>query len=129
MASTDAPARAIQLLANVPHWVVGRRASRSAADNRRALVCLAVAGGIAGVVVAWAVASSTVLVHPLGTGVLRGAVVASAVAVGCEAPRMRAGHTCRVSVPAAGHAVLSSDDDPALEHAPASCAAGVDRDS
>ena len=33
---------------------------------------------------------------------------------------MRAGHTCRVSVLAAGHAVLSSDDDPALGHAPAS---------
>jgi signal transduction histidine kinase len=35
------------------------------------------------VLVAWAVASSTVLVHPIATGVLRGAIVASSVAVGC----------------------------------------------
>ena len=33
--------------------------------------------------VAWAVASSTVLVHPIAAGVLRGAIVASSVAVGC----------------------------------------------
>jgi signal transduction histidine kinase len=83
MASTPAPGRVVQLLASVPHWLVGRRASRSAAERRLALVRLAVVGGVAGVAVAWAVAGSTVLAHPVATAVLRGAVVASTVAVGC----------------------------------------------
>jgi signal transduction histidine kinase len=83
MASTPAPGRVVQLLASLPHWLVGRRASRSAAERRPALVRLAVVGGVAGVAVAWAVAGSTVLAHPVATGVLRGAVVASTVAVGC----------------------------------------------
>jgi hypothetical protein len=76
-------ARAVQLLAGVPRLFAGPRAPSSRAEGRPALVGLAILGGLAGVVVAWAVARSTVLAHPVGTGVLRGAVVASAVAVGC----------------------------------------------
>lgn len=71
------------MLASVPHRFVGSGASRSAAEGRSALVRLAGVGCLAVVPVAWAVASSTVLVDPVATGVLRGVVVASSVAVGC----------------------------------------------
>jgi signal transduction histidine kinase len=81
MATTRAPTRAAQLLTSAPR-LVGAWASPSAAQRRSALVRLAVLGAIAGVVVAWTVARSTVLVHPVGAGVLRGAVVAAIVAVG-----------------------------------------------
>lgn len=81
MATTRAPTRAAQLLSSVPR-LAGWRPSPSATERRAALGRLAVAGAVAGVVVAWAVASSTVLVHPVATGILRGAVVTSCVAVG-----------------------------------------------
>jgi signal transduction histidine kinase len=83
MATTGSPAWVVQLLARGPHRFVGRRVSRSPAERRLALVRLAVVGSITGVAVAWAVAGSTVLADPMATGVLRGAVVASTVAVGC----------------------------------------------
>jgi signal transduction histidine kinase len=83
MPSARESARAVQLLAGVPRLFAGPRAPSSRAEGRHALVGLAILGGLAGVFVAWAVARSAVLVHPVGTGVLRGAVVASAVAVGC----------------------------------------------
>jgi signal transduction histidine kinase len=83
MASTSAPARAVHLLAGVPDRLVRRRAHESLSEDRLALVYLAVVGALAGVVVAVAVATSAVLNHPVGSGILRGAVVASAVAVGC----------------------------------------------
>jgi signal transduction histidine kinase len=83
MASARESARAVQLLAGVPHLFARPGSASSRAEARPALVRLAILGGLAGVVVAWAVARSTVLVHPVGTGILRGAVVASAVAVGC----------------------------------------------
>ena len=53
------------------------------------LVGLVVVGGIAGAVVAWAVATSAVLVHPVATGLLRGTVVTSCVAVGCYLAQRR----------------------------------------
>ncbi len=81
MATTRAPTRAAQLLSSVPR-LAGWRALPSAAQRRSALVRLAVVGAVAGVAVAWAVASSTVLVNPVASGILRGAVVASCVAVG-----------------------------------------------
>jgi signal transduction histidine kinase len=88
MATTRAPTRAVQLLSSASR-LAGWRASPSAAERRSALVRLAVVGAVAGVVVAWAVASSTVLVHPVATGILRGVVVASTVAVGCYLAQRR----------------------------------------
>ena len=88
MATTRAPTRAAQLLSSVPR-LAGWRATPSAAQRRSALVRLGVVGAAAGAVVAWAVASSTVLVHPVATGILRGAVVTSCVAVGCYLAQRR----------------------------------------
>jgi signal transduction histidine kinase len=81
MATTRASTRAAQLLSSVPR-LAGWRASPSAPERQAALVRLAVVGAVAGVVVAWTVASSTVLVNPVATSILRGTVVTSCVAVG-----------------------------------------------
>jgi signal transduction histidine kinase len=81
-------------------------------------VRLAAVGAVAGVVVAWAVARSSVLVHPVGAGFLRGAVVASAVAVGCyladRRPESRFGVLVAANGFLFGLTALNASSDPVV---------------
>ena len=117
MATTRAPTRAAQLLSSVPR-LAGWRATPSAAQRRSALVRIAVVGAAAGAVVAWAVASSTVLVHPVATGILRGAVVTSCVAVGCylaqRRPESRFGLLLAANGLLFGLTALNASSDPVV---------------
>ena len=117
MATTRAPTRAAQLLSSVPR-LAGRRALPSPAHRRSALVRLAVVGAVAGVAVAWAVASSTVLVNPVASGILRGAVVASCVAVGAylahRRPESRFGLLLAANGLLFGLTALNASSNPAV---------------
>lgn len=117
MATTHPPTRTGQLQSSVPR-VAGWRASPSAAQRRSALVRLAVVGAVAGVVVAWAVASSAVLAHPVATGILRGAVVTSCVAVGCylaqRRPESRFGLLLAANGLLFGLTALNASSDPVV---------------
>ena len=117
MATTRAPERAVPLLSSVPR-LAGRRALPSPAHRRSALVRLAVVGAVAGVAVAWAVASSTVLVNPVASGILRGAVVASCVAVGAylahRRPESRFGLLLAANGLLFGLTALNASSNPAV---------------
>jgi signal transduction histidine kinase len=118
MANARASARTVQRLAGAPRRLAGPRAAGSRAQRRRALVRLAVLGGLAGVAAAWAVASSTVLVHPMATGILRGLVVATTVAVGCYLAHRRSESRFGLLLAANGFlfglTALSAASDPAV---------------
>jgi len=79
MASASAATRIRLLPVIEPFAGAGSRLN----PGRRALAGISLLGTVAAIAVTFAVATSPILAHPVGTGVLRGLVVASAVTVGC----------------------------------------------